>query len=43
MSEDEPETKDGLSKDIKDGIGNDFGIHVNVTGTISDTPDAASR
>lgn len=40
MGEQEPEAKDGLGEDVKDGISDNFGIDTDNTGTISDTPDA---
>ena len=39
MGEEEPETKDGLGKDVKNSIGDDLSVDINVAGSISDTPD----
>jgi len=39
MCEQEPETEDGLGKNVKNGVGDDFGIHGPLAGTIRDTPD----
>ena len=40
MSEEEPEAKDWLGENIKDGIGNDLSVHVDIARSISNTPDA---
>lgn len=40
VSDDQPSTEDGLSKNIEDGVGNDLAINTNTTGTVSETPDA---
>jgi hypothetical protein len=40
MSEQEPESKDWFSKDIKDSVGNNFTINAQYTRSISNTPDA---
>ena len=40
MGEEEPESKDGLCKDIKDSVSDDLGVNVDVTGSIGNTPDA---
>jgi len=39
VSEQEPEAKDWLGKDVQDGISNDLSINRPPTGTISNTPD----
>ena len=39
MGEEKPETEDGLGEDVKDGVGDDFAVDIDVTGSISDTPD----
>ena len=39
VSDDQPGTEDGLSKNIKDGIGNDLAIDTNLAGTVSEAPD----
>ena len=39
VSDDQPSTEDGLSKNIKDGIGNDLAIDTNLAGTVSEAPD----
>ena len=41
MGEEEPETKDGLGKNVEDGVSNNLGVNTNVAGSISDAPDAA--
>lgn len=40
VSDDQPSTEDGLSKHIKDGVGDDLAVDTNLTGTISEAPDA---
>ncbi len=40
VGEEKPETKDGLGEDIKNGVGDNLGIDTNVSGPVSDTPDA---
>ena len=40
MCEDEPEAKDGFGKNIKNGIGNDLSVDINVAGSVSNAPDA---
>lgn len=40
VSEEEPETKDWLSKNVKDRVGDNLGIDVNVSRSVSNTPDA---
>ena len=40
MGEEEPETEDWLGKNIKDGVGNDLSIDIDLTGAIGNTPDA---
>lgn len=40
MSDDQPSTEDGLSKNVKDGIGDDLAVNTNTTGTVSETPNA---
>jgi hypothetical protein len=39
MCEQEPETKDRLSKDVQDGVSNDLSIDTPLASTITDTPD----
>lgn len=39
MGEEEPETKDGLSEDIKDSVGNDFLVEIGNTTTIGNAPN----
>lgn len=41
VSDDQPGAEDGLSKDIKDGVGDDLAIDTDATGTVSETPNAA--
>lgn len=43
MGEEEPETKDGFGEDVEDSIGDDFGVDINVPGSVSDTPDAGNN
>lgn len=40
MGEEEPETEDGLGKDVEDSVGDDFAVDVDVAGSVGDTPDA---
>jgi len=40
MGEQKPESKDRLSEDIQNSVCNNLGIDVDVSGTISKTPDA---
>jgi hypothetical protein len=35
-----PEAKDWLGKDVKDSVGYNLRINANVSGSVSDTPDA---
>lgn len=42
MSQEQPETKDRLSEDVKDSIGNDFSININIKGAVGNTPDTRS-
>ena len=39
VSDDQPGTEDGLSKNIKDGVGNNLAIDTNLTGTVSEAPN----
>lgn len=39
MGEEKPETKDGLGKDVEDGISNNLGVNARNARTISNTPD----
>ena len=39
MGEEEPEAEDGLSENVKDSVGNDLSIDIDIAGSISDTPD----
>ena len=39
VGEEKPETEDRLGQDVKNGVGNDLSIHIDVARTISDTPD----
>jgi len=43
VSDDQPSTEDGLSKHIKDGVGDDLAVDTNLTGTISEAPDDGVR
>lgn len=43
VGEEQPETEDGFGEDVEHGVGDDFGVDINVTGSISDTPDAMPR
>lgn len=40
MSEQKPETKDWLGKNVQDSITDNLGVNTNVPGAIGDTPDA---
>ncbi len=40
VGEKEPESEDWLCEDIKNSIGDDLSVDVDVAGSISDTPDA---
>lgn len=40
MCEEKPETKDGLGENVEDSVADDFAVYADVTGSISDTPDA---
>ena len=40
MGEEQPEAKDGLGKNVEDGIGNDLSIDARDARSISNTPDA---
>jgi len=39
VGEEEPSTEDWLGEDVKDSIGNDLSVNIDVTGAISDTPN----
>lgn len=41
MGEEEPESENGLGKDVEDSVGDDLRVNVDVARSISDTPDAA--
>ena len=41
MRKEEPETEDGLGKDIEDGVGNDLRVDIDVQGAVGNTPDTA--
>ena len=41
MSEEQPEAEDRLGKNVKDSIGNNFGVEPDETTTVGDAPDAA--
>ena len=38
-SDDQPSTEDGLSKNIKDSVGDDLAIDTNLASTVSEAPD----
>ena len=40
MGEEEPETEDGLGKDIEDSVCDNLGIDIDIARSISNTPDA---
>ena len=40
MGEEEPEAEDGLGENVKNGIGNDLGVDINLARAVGDTPDA---
>ena len=40
MGEEQPEAKDRLGKNVKDGIGNNLSVDGRNAGSISNTPDA---
>ena len=42
MGEEKPEAKDGLGKDIEDGVANDLSINAGNARSIGNTPDAVS-
>jgi hypothetical protein len=39
VSDDQPSTEDGLSKNIKDSVGNDLAIDTDLAGTVSEAPN----
>ena len=43
MGEEKPEAKDWLGENVKDSIGDDLGINVDVAGSISNAPDTGHR
>jgi hypothetical protein len=43
MSEEKPESEDGLGEDIKHSIGNDLCIDVDVARSVSNAPDTTQR
>ena len=42
MGEEEPGTEDGLSEDVKDGVGDDLLVNGGGAGAVSDTPDTGN-
>ena len=40
MGEEEPESENGLGKNVENGVSDDLGVNIDVAGSISDTPDA---
>ena len=40
VSEQEPKAEDGFGKDVKNGVGDDLAINIDLPGTIGDTPNA---
>ena len=40
MGEEEPEAKDGLGEDIEDGISDNLSIDIDVSGSVSNAPNA---
>lgn len=41
VSDDQPSAKDGLSKNIENGVSDDLAVNTNATGTVSEAPDTA--
>lgn len=39
MSEEEPKAEDRLGEHVKDGVGNDFAINVNLASAVGNTPN----
>ena len=39
VCEEKPEAEDWLGQDVKNGVGDDLGINVDVAGSIGNTPD----
>jgi hypothetical protein len=42
VGEQQPGTEDGLSKNVKNGVGNDLAVDTNVAGTVSKAPDTVN-
>lgn len=42
VSEQEPESEDGLRKDVEDGVGDDLSVDGGLAGTVGNTPDTFS-
>ena len=42
VGEEEPCTEDGLSEDVKDGVGDDLLVNGGGAGAVSDTPDTGN-
>ena len=40
MGEEEPESENGLGKNIEHSVSDDLGVNIDIAGSISDTPDA---
>lgn len=40
MGEEEPESENGLGKNIEHGVSDNLRVNIDVAGSISDTPDA---
>ena len=39
VCEEQPEAEDWLGQDVKNGVGDDLGIHLDVAGSIGNTPN----
>ena len=43
MGEEEPESENGLGKNVEDSVSNDLGVNADVARSISNTPNAMTR
>lgn len=41
VGQEKPDTEDGLSQNVKNGVGNDLSVNGKVSGAVGNTPDTA--
>ena len=42
MCEEKPEAEDWLSQDVKNGVGDNLGVDIDVAGSVGNTPDTGT-